>query len=455
MLSRLRRFGVQTAALACAGLLLSSAPALADLSCSISSINGKSPPLTQTASNPKGFRIFWHVATLIEDIADAEKDPAALADIRAASKMVDGYYFNMLFGGPLIYWPDRPRQCELNFKRIEKDATIELDGAELDFPEGGTAARNSCIKAQEDFLAHQDRSRDTPKELQFDAMRRAVKVLDIADARRRGIPIWGATIIRNTDFSYQESTDQVHLTTLPATYCGLADAGFLLDGMMVYQEHKMQQEQGKFLHIPRKSRKGRLVYSDNLRRDKIPENTRAFKLIADAFTEAHVPVRNLRANIRRWIPKRSPQMAKELAAIPAFGGFNFEGGTRLITNEDKYINNFIEGMSWVLKNTDRDISLLMPGYWTRDKIGNDAEIDELIGRFRKTILLINTKLSNKMGLKAGQNAICTNRLVFIPATYGQPVHVRTVPMMRNGHLAGTVTGEIKLLTEIRKELCGV
>ena len=70
MLSRLRRFGVQTAALACAGLLLSSAPALADLSCSISSINGKSPPLTQTASNPKGFRIFFQTIAkaLIGDI---------------------------------------------------------------------------------------------------------------------------------------------------------------------------------------------------------------------------------------------------------------------------------------------------------------------------------------------------------------------------------------------------
>jgi hypothetical protein len=28
-------------------------------------------------------------------------------------------------------------------------------------------------------------------------------------------------------------------------------------------------------------------------------------------------------------------------------------------------------------------------------------------------------------------------------------------MMRNGHLAGTVTGQIKLMSDIRKELCGV
>ena len=131
-----------------------------------------------------------------------------------------------------------------------------------------------------------------------------------------------------------------------------------------------------------------------------------------------------------------------------------------ITDEKKYIDNYIEGMAWILANTDRDISLLMPGYWERDKVGNADEVDELIVRVRKTILAVNSKLSKAMKLQAmklpdGQNAVCSNRVTFIVGSYGQPVHVKPLPMRRdNGKLAGTVTGQIKMLADTRSELCG-
>jgi hypothetical protein len=434
-------------------LAIFSVPSQADVSCALSMAAGKSSPAPASPGNPRGFRIFWHVATQIEDIADAGTDQASMADIRAASKLVDGYYFNVLLGGPLIYWPGRPRQCALNFKRITANETLDLDGTELTFPEGGQAGRDSCRKQQDQFLARQDKARDTPAELQFDALRRAAKVLDLKDARARGLPIWGEIIVRNSDFSYDSAADKVHLNDLPATYCGLANAGFTLDGMMIYQEPAIQQKQGNYLAIPRRNRAGKLIDSGNARASKIPENTHAFRLLADAFAEARIPPGALRPNIRRWNAKRSPPMIRELDAIPQVGGYNFEGGTRIAA--DQRIDNFVEGMSWILANSDRDISLLMPGYWPRDMIGSDAEIDGLIGRVRSTILSLNTKLSQKMGLKPGQNAICTNRVIFIPASYGQPVHVRTLPMTRNGHLAGTVTGQIRLLADIRRELCGV
>jgi hypothetical protein len=34
------------------------------------------------------------------------------------------------------------------------------------------------------------------------------------------------------------------------------------------------------------------------------------------------------------------------------------------------------------------------------------------------------------------------------------VHVKTLPVRRNGNFAGTVTGQISLLAEMRQDLCG-
>ena len=145
---------------------------------------------------------------------------------------------------------------------------------------------------------------------------------------------------------------------------------------------------------------------------------------------------------------------KELAAIPGFGGFNFEGGTAIMPDAKNVIDNYVEGMSWILQNTDQNVSLLMAGYWPRDMVGNDAEIDQLVPRLREFITSLNQRLGASMGTKNG-NAICSNRINLIVASYGQPIHVKALPMRRDdGRLAGTVTGQIKLLSDVRKELCG-
>ena len=91
----------------------------------------------------------------------------------------------------------------------------------------------------------------------------------------------------------------------------------------------------------------------------------------------------------------------------------------------------------------------------RDQVGDENEIDTQIARLRQLILEINTGLNARMKLPEGQNAVCSNRLIFIVGSYGQPVHVKPLPMRRaDGRLAGTVTGQIKLLADLRKELCG-
>ena len=121
----------------------------------------------------------------------------------------------------------------------------------------------------------------------------------------------------------------------------------------------------------------------------------------------------------------------------------------------KKLDHLILGVSWLLAKTDRDISFLMPGYWERDQVGNEEEIDTQIPRLRQLFIVLNDGLNAKMKLPTGQNAICNNRLAFIVGSYGKPVSVKSLPMRRaDGRLAGTVTGQIQLLSDIRKEICG-
>ncbi len=146
---------------------------------------------------------------------------------------------------------------------------------------------------------------------------------------------------------------------------------------------------------------------------------------------------------------------RELLANPVFSGFNFEGGTASFRMAKNVIDNYVEGIAWILTNTQSNVSLVMPGYWSREMVGSDAEIDTLLPRVKLLLTSMNDKLGNAMNLPKGQNAICTSRLAFVVGSYGQPVHVKPLPMRRSsGKLAGTVTGQIKYISEIRKELCG-
>lgn len=443
--------------LACAAALLfaASADAQARITCDISSAAGKPLPPKADVANPGGFQIFWEIATQLEDVADAAGDPAAMADLQAARKLTDGYYINALFAGPLIYWPNRPQECVLNFKRIGPDDSIEVDGETYTFEDGGMAGRDKCMRDQTEFLDTLSDEKDMARDVQSAALRRVFSNLDLKGEQARGKGIWGTTLIRNQEFSYDQSTDKMSITQLPDSYCAAAANDIILDGQMVYQEPHIQLQTKKYLQIPRLSSNGRLVFSKNPAADSIPENARAYGLIAEAFEEAKLPVADFRANIRRWNPQRSPKLFTELANDPIIEGFNFEGGSRLLTDQPRFMDNYVEGMAWVIANTDRNISLLMPGYWEREDVGNNEEIDGLIPRVRETLLTLNTKLGAKLNLPKGQNAICSSRFTFIVASYGQPVHVKTLPMRRDGRLAGTITGQIKLLSEIRKDLCGV
>ena len=142
------------------------AEARAPFDCSVSQAAGKPAPPKPRPHDANSFRILWHVATQIEDLADAASDPKAMADVREAQKLVDGYYFNALMAGSLIYWPGRPKTCQVNFKRVDAGSTMDIGGEDVTFSQGGAAARDACKKQQDAFLAKQPPDTDTPGEIQ-------------------------------------------------------------------------------------------------------------------------------------------------------------------------------------------------------------------------------------------------------------------------------------------------
>ena len=142
----------------------------ADATCAISEAAGKAAAPASSSGNPNQFRIFWQISTQIEDLADAADNAAAMKDIAETRKLADGYYINTLLGGPLIYWPGRPRECALNKKVAAGSDPIDLEGT-IFTPPGGTAARDECGRKQDEFIKRTNKY-SSARELQTDALKR-------------------------------------------------------------------------------------------------------------------------------------------------------------------------------------------------------------------------------------------------------------------------------------------
>ena len=440
---------LRLALIAAASISITVPTALARENCDISTAvpNLKPPPLP--APDQKHFRIFWHVATQIEDIADANTNPDAMKDIRSVQKLVDGYYMNLLITGPLVYWPDRPKECRTNFKRIEEGDSIEIQGENFDFPGGGSAGRNSCEAEQEKFEKRKGFA-DTVA-LQYDAMGRVLKNLQLPKEQASGKEVIGVLILDTEDMDYDSATDRIVLKELPKTMCFFNSEHFAANSWMTYQEPKIQQKRGNFVWVPRLGADGKPRRSDDVKQDRAPDNPRVYDLVENAFRKQGVDMGKIYANMRRWNRRQTPELAQQLAAMPEIRGFNFEGGAAITAIK---LKTYSAGIAWVLQNTDKNVSILMPGYWDRSNIGSDAEIDTLPGRTADYVRTLNQLVTRNMRLPRGQNALCTGRIILIPGSYGQPIHVKTLPSMRNGKYAGTVTGEIRMLADLRQEMCG-
>jgi hypothetical protein len=188
----------------------------------------------------------------------------------------------------------------------------------------------------------------------------------------------------------------------------------------------------------------------------LPFNLNLVEQLDQAFAQAHAPLSQFAINVRRW----DERMSSALAAKPRdehIGGIFFEGGAEIISTKRRKIprvGNFAEGIAWLLANSDENIFMLMPGFWEKDELTSTEDRDELIPKLRKTVITLNQEIERRLPNKPNKPAICNERMHFIPGTYGSPAHVKPLPAERNGKLAGTVSGEIMLLAQMRREMCG-
>jgi hypothetical protein len=420
------------------------APLLAaePLDCSPAAAQHQAPP-APTKPTAQAFQIFWHLGTQMEDLADAAPDSAARKEIADVQKHVNGYYIT-IHPNQLGYWAKRPPECAVNFMRardrIGDDAVQNL--------------RNTCDRgfaASAGVNGGDNRSAVIP--VYRDALARVIRNLDLKGEQARGKMVIGQMLLRNTDFRYDDTGTKLTLQRLPITYCYLNAAGISVNNVLAYQEPKPQIRQGQFLVAPRP---GSRPDPTGGRRDALPYNLKVVELLDQAFAQSHVPLSQFAINVRRW----DERMSSALTAKPHdehIGGVFFEGGAGIISTKRQKIprvGNFGEGIAWLLVNSDENIFVLMPGFWEKDEVRSDDDRDELIPRLRKTIITLNKEIEQRLATKPAKPAICNGRIHFIPGTYGAPVHVKPLPPERNGKLAGTVSGEIMLLAQMRHEMCG-
>lgn len=439
--------------------------------CLPSAAADKPAPLAADAGPKNAFRIIWHIGTQIEDLADADRTRNFAATVKDIQSSVDGYYFLKLGpnGKGLGYWPGRPAECAINFMRAKEPDRDGRAGTDQDARRAAAAdVQNACNQSfatafPASATAH---AGDAAGRAYADALVRVIDNLNIRKEQEHGKIILSEMLLANADFIYDADKDKLSLRRLPTTYCFLNSIGIHENNAVIYQEPSIQARNNSFLSIPANPASKPANSGFNPATDALPQNGRIVGLVGHAFAESRVPLSRFSINLRLWGPRFASNY-RQLRESHFFGGYFFEAGTEIISRERRdrpRIDNFAEGIAWILANTDENIFLLMPGFWEKEqmprfwetgRLDDEKETDQIIGRLRTTVTQLNEKIDQRLGLAPGRQAICNKRIYFILASYGSPVHVKTLPPVRqNGALAGTVTGQIKLMAQMRRELCG-
>lgn len=447
---------------------------------------------TPSDSDPRKFRILWQVGWQYEDLADGGADRQLIANLK---DMVDGYRVVARPGGLLSYWPSvpgspvpkRPMPCSISFKRLEGDETddevlptsITLDGVTYD-----ASVMDQCLAwHEENFRLMYRQHRESGLVpigvenlaqfrylVQMDALNRMVTNLGLREERAAGKMIQGSFLINNQDFSYDAVSDKIVLNSLPSVMQGFSSLNLTPSHYFIYQEPSSQAG-STLLEVPLvPGGQPYVTTPQGFCLSCLPGNSRMVKMLADSFTAAGKVAPKFYINIRSWHLEKSPAVIEEAMKSPNFAGVNFEGSAFKLVKDANGVDsmerqNYIKGIIWLLnrfKGTHRHINFLMPNAIAPEKVATEADRDaESLSSTLRYVNEINTRLSKEMGLPAGQNGICHPRLMFIVASYGNPIHPQTFPLNRRNldgtfaRRAGTVAGRIAELNALRKKLCGI
>ncbi|MFT3988300.1 hypothetical protein [Aestuariivirga sp.] len=397
------------------------------------------------------FKIFWHVATQIEELADAAGNAAYQRDIQAIQPLVDGYYVNVVPPGLLAYWPGRPVQCSVNFGNAfnaGKTLPPVVDGKAILAGPGSDNTEQQCKleRAKDGGNATDVGVKHAEK------IKEALHNLQLSNEQKRGKLVMGEMLLATPDLAVDQSSGKISVQTLPRTLCVFAQSGFAPDIMMMYQEPVPQLRQGNMLNLP----VGPGRFGNGPRVGMVNNSPYSFAAVANAFKSAGAPVTNFAPNLRVWNQNLEQSKYSRFAKDPSLAAFVFEGGTAPVKGQSTpRILGYAQGAAWILQNTDDEVVFLMPTFYLPQEAAAPNGVDGLIPRLEKTIRDLNGRIGSAMGLPPGKNAICTSRIALIPASYGSPLHPQTFPAQRTGGaFAGTVTGQIEMLAKLRTELCG-
>lgn len=426
---------------------------------------------------PEKFKIIWHVGTAIEPLADATGDK--LNVIENIKSHVDGYYFLVLNNGSLLtYWKGRPIECLINYKSLKwknqdgsQEVKLSLNGKLY-----GEDAKDKCafeLEAYQTKLWEQSGKKLRFKEFQValheNALKRAFKNLNLQGEKAAGKTIMAEMLIRggqNGEFVYNSTADMINLLkpdgvlSTPKSYSFLRDNGIAPDRMMTYQEPRPQSENGSLVRVPLE-KNGPTDYEPGVQGCTfcLPWNLRVLDMVADAFERENLRAPKMAINIRTWSPAFEEKMHAFLKTKPKhFGGINVEGSAKKM-HKASYEKS-LDGVAYMLKNTNRPVSFLIPGSLNLDETDTEDMRDEKrLEQFLEYIRDVNSYLNEKLALPKGQNAICNSRLSLIVGSYGSPMHMETLPLFRHDgagqrtHRAGTVGSEILVLSNLRDRLC--
>lgn len=412
------------------------------------------------ASSQNRFKLLWHIGPQIEDLADPSAEYNKI--IESTKNIVDGYYFLFMNGGFLRYWPGREPECALNYHAIEtRNIESPLKGKVVNTANARSFETN-CESKYEAYLESKRSRREDinalGNKIQEDAISRVLKTLSLPEnniSKHKIVVV--PLVLNNRNFQRKKNKLPLSVVKLPWYIEQLSKNNVDADYFMAYQEPGRQKKKDAVLYSCKNK-----IWCTTLDKDILQELHRA--LLESSSNSVHKTKPNFAqakylVDIRRWYPEH--QIAYKVPGInDPLQGILFEGGVGAMSKpkpgKESNFATFAPGAVWLLKNTAQKIFFLIPNHLPQDKLDS-----ELVSSITNYVVELNNNMRKEMGGSAEINPVCNERIYFVPAGYGAPTHLRQLPDIKKTgsnpgnmeNIAGTVTGELKALDELRNRLC--
>jgi hypothetical protein len=436
------------------------APRSAEKSIKNPDLSKKVPSASNKQNNSGRFKLLWHIGPQLEELADPSPEFGNI--IEDTQNIIDGYYFLLVNGGYLRYWPERPAKCALNAESFKaKNEEFSLEGQIIN-AKTVEKLHDECDNAYKAYFQNKVKSQNKANkkknadeqqaELSHDeAVGRVFKNLSLPAKNSQKKIVVSEILVNNIDF-IRKGNDQLKLAKLPWPLGQLVKNNIYADYLMTYHEPTIQSKHNT-LAFP---------CLNNICNSMLDEVM--LRELEHAFSSSENENRKFGlqfvVDIRRWRPVYEKAYSDQ-GKDALLQGILFEGGLASMSlpksGDASNFASFAEGTSWLLKNTSKKIFFLIPNDLPPPKL--DTELTSGIQDF---VVALNERIRKFQKAPADSNPVCNDRIHFVPAGYGQMIHLRQfssvqlnkgVKKKNTGLHAGTVIGELKTLEKLRTDMC--